>query len=232
MTRYLSGLCVAGLGLCGGGWLVVTSMAFGGKHGGIADKASMLTGAGLIAVALITLCCWAMAWRRRMRVDGVLMGRFLPVSRREARRNRRELRRDVRETARLARRDARESRKEGGLAQLDLVPAVSGEDAAELLYEIRTLLGPLLTAVEGRDDAGGAPAVPEPRVPVAGEPCGGPMTGGSAPNAIPNGAAANEAEVNGGAVKGVMCGGYPDIQVAQPRYSNGAAFAGDGEESW
>ena len=199
MTRYLSGLCVASLGLCGGGWLEVTSLAFGGKHGGIADKANMLTGAGLIAVALITLCCWALAWRRRMRVDGVLMGRFLPVSRREARRNRRELRRDVRQTARLARRDARESRNEGGLAQLDLVPAVSGDDAAELLYEIRTLLGPLLTAVEGRDDAGGgAPAVPEPRVPVAGEPCGG----------------------------------YPDIQVAQPGYSNGAAFAGDGEESW
>ena len=30
MTRYLSGLCVAGLGLCGGGWLVVAAAAFGG----------------------------------------------------------------------------------------------------------------------------------------------------------------------------------------------------------
>jgi hypothetical protein len=203
MTRYLSGLCVASLGLCGGGWLVVTSMAFGGKPVGIADKVNLLTGAGLIAVALIALCCWAMAWRRRMHVDGVLMGRFLPVSRREARRNRRELRRDVRQTARLARRDVRECRKEAErYGQLDLFPVVaggsgcsgasgvsgvsgtsgasgvSGEDTAELLHEIRTLLGPLRTAVEGR---------------------------------------AVEA---------------PDIQEAQPRYSNGVAFAGDGEESW
>ena len=30
MTRYLSGLSVAGLGLCGGGWLVVAALAFGG----------------------------------------------------------------------------------------------------------------------------------------------------------------------------------------------------------
>ena len=37
MTRYLSGLCVAGLGLCGGGWLVVAAVAFGGESAGRAE---------------------------------------------------------------------------------------------------------------------------------------------------------------------------------------------------
>ena len=41
MTRYLSGLCVAGLGLCGGGWLVVAAVAFGGRIGGRAGRVNL-----------------------------------------------------------------------------------------------------------------------------------------------------------------------------------------------
>jgi hypothetical protein len=50
MTRYLSGLSVAGLGLCGGGWLVVAALAVGGESGGRAGRVNLLTGAVLIAV--------------------------------------------------------------------------------------------------------------------------------------------------------------------------------------
>jgi hypothetical protein len=111
MTRYLSGLCVAGLGLCGGGWLVVAAVAFGGLDGGDADRVNLATGAGLMVVCCVTAAAWAAAWRRRMRADGVLGERFAPVSRRQARRNRRELKRDVRRAARSAKRSAREARR-------------------------------------------------------------------------------------------------------------------------
>src|SRR5580693_8874219 len=103
MTRYLSGLCVAGLGLCGGGWLVVAAVVFGGAYGGAESgpgRINLATGAGLIGVCCLTAWAWAVAWRRRMRADGVLGGRFATVSRRQARRNRRELKRDVRRAAR------------------------------------------------------------------------------------------------------------------------------------
>jgi len=111
MTRYLSGLCVAGLGLCGGGWLVVAAVAFGGMDGGDAGRVNLATGAGLMVIAGFTAVAWAVAWRRRMRADGVLGMRFGPVSRRQARRNRRELTRDVRRAARSAKRSAREARR-------------------------------------------------------------------------------------------------------------------------
>lgn len=129
MTRYLSGLCVAGLGLCGGGWLVVAAVAFGGLDGGNAERANLATGAGLIVVGGVTAVAWAMAWRRRMRADGVLGERFATVSRRQARRNRRELTRDVRRAARSAKQAAREARRlasrvprlaDGGLADVGL----------------------------------------------------------------------------------------------------------------
>ena len=55
MTRYLSGLCVAGLGLCGGCWLVVAAVAFGGESAGRAGRVNLLTGAVLIAVAVQSL---------------------------------------------------------------------------------------------------------------------------------------------------------------------------------
>ena len=111
MTRYLSGLCVAGLGLCGGGWLVVAAVAFGGMDGGDAGRVNLATGAGLMVVGCVTAAAWAVAWRRRMRADGVLGERFATVSRRQARRNRRELTRDVRRAARSAKRSAREARR-------------------------------------------------------------------------------------------------------------------------
>jgi hypothetical protein len=111
MTRYLSGLCVAGLGLCGGGWLVVAAVAFGGESAGLAGRVNLLTGAGLIALSALSLVCWSVAWRQRMRVDGVLADRFLAVSKRDARRNRRALGRDVRRAGKLAERSARGARR-------------------------------------------------------------------------------------------------------------------------
>jgi hypothetical protein len=111
MTRYLSGLCVAGLGLCGGGWLIVATEAFGGAGAGGAGRVNLVTGAALILASLVALVAWALAWRRRMHMDGVLGRRFLLVSRREARRNRRELARDIRRATRLARRASRQARR-------------------------------------------------------------------------------------------------------------------------
>jgi hypothetical protein len=111
MTRYLSGLCVAGLGLCGGGWLIVAAVAFAGEDGGGAGKVNLATGAGLILVSCASAAAWTVAWRRRLRADGVLVERFTMVSRREARRNRRELARDVRRTSRLSKRSARNARR-------------------------------------------------------------------------------------------------------------------------
>jgi hypothetical protein len=111
MTRYLSGLCVAGLGLCGGGWLIVATEAFGGAGAGGAGRVNLATGAGLVLASLVAMVAWAVAWRRRMRMDGVLGRRFLLVSRREARRNRRELARDIRRATRLARRASRQARR-------------------------------------------------------------------------------------------------------------------------
>jgi hypothetical protein len=111
MTRYLSGLCVAGLGLCGGGWLVVAAVAFGGESAGRAGRVNLLTGAVLIAVSCLSLVCWSRLWRQRLRADGVLADPFPLVSRREARRNRRALSRDVRRAAKLAERSARGARR-------------------------------------------------------------------------------------------------------------------------
>jgi hypothetical protein len=111
MTRYLSGLSVAGLGLCGGGWLVVAALAFGGESGGRAGLVNLLTGAVLIAVGCLSLVCWSRAWRQRLRADGVLADRFPLVSRRQARRNRRALSRDVRRAGKLAQRSARGARR-------------------------------------------------------------------------------------------------------------------------
>ena len=111
MSRYLSGLCVAGLGLCGGGWLVLAAVAFGGETAGLAGRVNLWTGAGLIAVCCLSLVCWSFAWRQRMRADGVLADRLLLVSKREARRNRRSLGRDVRRAGKLAGRSARDARR-------------------------------------------------------------------------------------------------------------------------
>jgi hypothetical protein len=178
MTRYLSGLCVAGLGLCGGGWLVVAAVAFGGESAGPAGRVNLLTGAVLIAVSGLSLVCWSRAWRQRLRADGVLADRFPQVPRREARRNRRALSRDVRRAAKLAERSARGARRaarrsarlasggalsEGGVLGEGVALGVAsagdeqynaragnpGERAAELISELRSMLEPLLAATEG-----------------------------------------------------------------------------------
>jgi hypothetical protein len=72
MSRYLSGLCVAGLGLCGGGWLIVAALAFGRQRGADAVTANLATGGGLVAICCASTAAWAMARRRRLRADGVL----------------------------------------------------------------------------------------------------------------------------------------------------------------
>src|SRR5260370_40441245 len=74
MGRYLSGLCVAGLGLCAAGWLVLTPFAFGYQGGGwhAATLTDLATGGGLAVICVVTLLAWTAAWRRTLRADGVL----------------------------------------------------------------------------------------------------------------------------------------------------------------
>jgi hypothetical protein len=74
MGRYLSGLCVAGLGLCAAGWLVLTPFAFGyqGRGWHAATLTDLATGGGLAVICVTTLIAWTLAWRRALRADGVL----------------------------------------------------------------------------------------------------------------------------------------------------------------
>lgn len=117
--QYLTGMCIAGLSVCAGGWLVVTafisaglvSATTGGKwdHGAVTILA---TGAGLALVAAVTFACWAKAWRRELRTDGVLFGEARRRSRRDARRQARQEAREARLKAAVARREARQARRE------------------------------------------------------------------------------------------------------------------------
>jgi hypothetical protein len=159
--RYVSGLCVATLGLCAAGWLALAPVAFGYRSAGRAGTslhraawADWATAAALALVSLVTLACWVVAWRRRLRADGILA----PASWRHARRETRAQRR-------------RERDGEG---------AARTPDPVQVLSELRTLLTPLLPEpaeppVPGEpaklaERAGpdenhrpGAPAVPHPR---------------------------------------------------------------------
>ena len=74
MGRYLSGLCVAGLGLCAAGWLVLTPYAFGyqGRGWHAATLTDLATGGGLAVICVTTLTAWTLAWRRALRAEGVL----------------------------------------------------------------------------------------------------------------------------------------------------------------
>ena len=140
--RYVSGLCVAALGLCAAGWLALAPVAFGYRG---ADRAG---------VSLVTLACWVVAWRRRLRADGIL----------------------ARASRRQARREARAQRRR----QRDGEGAARTPDPVQVLSELRALLTPLLPEpaeppVPGEpaklaERAGpdenhrpGAPAVPHPR---------------------------------------------------------------------
>jgi hypothetical protein len=128
---YLAGLCTAALGMCGGGWLVLTPFAFGYPGRGREAVAALATGGGLIVVSSLTFFCWALAWRRRLRVDGVLAPR-------QSRSAQRKMDRSVKRQAR-AERLVRVSRQR----ELEASP-----DPAQVLTDLRALLTPLLSAAE------------------------------------------------------------------------------------
>lgn len=115
--QYLAGMCIAGLGVCAGGWLIVTALISAGSksaegkwdHGAVTILA---TGAGLALVAAVTFACWAMAWRQVLRADGVLYGEARRRSRRDARRVARQAAREAKLEASAARREARQVRRE------------------------------------------------------------------------------------------------------------------------
>ncbi len=134
LSRYLSGLCVAALGLCAAGWLALAPVAFGYRHAGPHDAAltDRATGAGLAVVSLGTLVFWIVAWRRKLRADGILVR----ASRRQARRE--------------ARAQRRRERAIGGAARTP--------DPAQVLGELRALLIPLLAELSN----GQAPNGQEP----------------------------------------------------------------------
>jgi hypothetical protein len=155
LGRYLAGLCVAVLGLCAAGWLALTPVAFryrgghgSGWHGAaLADRA---TGGGVAVVSALTLAAWVIAWRRRLRADGVLVG----VSRRQARREARELRW----------REQCEREVKAGNEQANDAP-----DPAQVLSELRALLIPLLADSAAAQEPVPTPApapAPVPPVPV------------------------------------------------------------------
>ena len=121
--RYMAGLCVAALGLCAGGWLVLTPFAFGYPGRGRAAVTALSTGGGLVLVCLAALACWTSLWRRKLRADGVL-----PL--RQSRRSRRS-----------ERRQARAERLVRAARQRELVAA---PDPAQVLTDLRALLTPLL----------------------------------------------------------------------------------------
>ena len=223
MTRYLSGLCVAGLGLCGGGWLVA-AVAFGGESAGLAGRVNLMTGVGLIAVCCLSLVCWSLAWRQRMRVDGVLADRLLLVSRHEARRNRRALGRDVRRAGKLAGRSARDARRAARRS------ARAGDGG--LLGGVRsagTSLGsaspadqPGNVAVSYRTNANGVNG-------SNGNGIGATRSGGTNVNGhSANGYSANGHSVNGHSVNGHSANGQPRTGA---NGSAGAGASGSGREA-
>jgi hypothetical protein len=71
---YLSGLGAAGFGLFAAGWMMLTPLVFGyrGRGSRVAALTNLATGGGLAVVCVITLIAWTVAWRRRLRADGLL----------------------------------------------------------------------------------------------------------------------------------------------------------------
>lgn len=122
-SRYLAGLCVTALGLCAGGWLILTPYAFGYPGHGRAAVTALATGGGLAVLCTGALVCWAILWRRKLRADGVLPARPTRRSQRSARR---------RERAERLVAAARQR-------QLEVAP-----DPAQVLTDLRALLTPLL----------------------------------------------------------------------------------------
>jgi hypothetical protein len=125
--QYVTGMCIAGLSVCAGGWLVVTAFICAGftsagaisagHPGGTWNHAAvalLATGAGLALVAAVTFACWAMAWRHVLRADGVLIGEARRRSRQQARRQARQA---ARESAREAKLEAAAARRQSRLAR-------------------------------------------------------------------------------------------------------------------
>jgi hypothetical protein len=135
--RYLSGLCVSALGLCAGGWLVLTPFAFGYRTRGRAAVTDFATGGALMLIASLTLICWSLAWHRRLQADGVLPSR------------------PTRRSRRSARRQARAERLVRATRTPELVAA---PDPAQVLTDLRALLTPLLSG----DDSALVRQVPAP----------------------------------------------------------------------
>ena len=151
----MTGLCVSALGLCAGGWLVLTPFAFGYASGaggpghGRAAVTALSTGGGLAVICGGALACWAVLWRRRLRADGVLPPR-------PSRRSRRS-----------ARRQERAERLVAATRQRELETA---PDPAQVLTDLRALLTPLLA--DGGVKLVASPASEEPAAeePVVAEP--------------------------------------------------------------
>lgn len=165
MTRYLSGLLGCAMGLCGGGWLIVTAVLLGGAPTN-ASLVSLGTGAGVALLSAVGTGCWARAWRQRLRLDGVLLGQDRPLSRGQARRNRRVLRRDMRRAARLAHRAARleeKAHRHQAAGQGDRKPARGRchGDKRRRDETVPRAPGPLIPPprVPGPDEAAGGPAI-------------------------------------------------------------------------
>jgi hypothetical protein len=146
LARYISGLCVAVIGLCASGWLVLAPVAFGYQGSAphqtalhrtaLADRA---TGGGLAVVSLLTLIFWAIAWRQKLRADGVL----------------------PRMSRRRARREERDARRRDAAGQAESAP-----DPAQVLSELRALLLPLLIESPAAPAEPVAPAPAAPAEPV------------------------------------------------------------------
>jgi len=146
--RYLAGLCVSALGLCAGGWLVLTPFAFGYPHRGRAAVTGFATGGGLALVALAALTCWALAWRRKLRADGVLAARQRRRSRRSGR---------------------RQARAERLVLATRTPELTAAPDPAQVLTDLRALLTPLLAA-EGSALIRTMPGPVAPAEPAVAEP--------------------------------------------------------------
>jgi hypothetical protein len=205
VRQYVSGLGVAILGLGAAGWLALAPVASGYRAGGAQPQAALHraaladwgTAAALGAVSLATLLAWIVAWRRKLRADGILApparrGKPPPASgRRGAWREARAQRRRERDEVRAA--EAAE-------------PAAGPPDPARVLNELRALLVPLLDEAEAAPDTS---VREEPRQEVAHEEPvhGRPATGAPAvPMPRPGGLAATESMLAGAELLMVACG--------------------------
>ncbi|HTU72967.1 MAG TPA: hypothetical protein VMG38_05555 [Trebonia sp.] len=162
MIRYLSGLLVCCLGLFGGGWLIVVVVLLRGTPT-LASLASLGTGAGVALVSAVGIACWSVAWRQRMREDGVLATRPRPEPAGappgpRAHRSRRALRRDMRHAARQARRTARRDEA----ARLDEVARQGSAACRDPMARPAAPAG----QPQGRDRH---PVIPGPRIPLTAE---------------------------------------------------------------